>query len=360
MAGHFKVRGGPMPDEAHVVKQAGLNPGLMAYTHPIDTYEWTSDLLTNTTYGIAANINPAGSPVLTLIHNGGDTVAWTAANVTGSDFIFASTDQAQDGTQSIDATGTSNNDIAGFTAPAPLNPQNFSGLRLYIFIEGFDQKDDKDIRISWDSAGAPVGNDVSIKPYCDTTLQDVWQLVDIPLSDFGLSAVASIDELQIKTIDTGKGAAPNYYLDAISLVSAASGLDVERFTFEPEYGSEYNLKALTLRAYNTGSSNLDPTQFFGLPALSNGCVLNFRDKERVFTSLIFRDVWDMLRIGSSSGEVLAGNGSGATFAVRFDIPSDQLKIDGSKNQYIELIVRDDLTGLGRFMVTLDLEKYVGE
>jgi len=68
----------------------------------------------------------------------------------------------------------------------------------------------------------------------------------------------------------------------------------------------------------------------------------------------------MLRIGSSQTTVEPDASAGASFGVRFDIPSDQLRIDGSKGQYIELIIRDDLSGLDRFMVTLDLEKYVEE
>ena len=77
-------------------------------------------------------------------------------------------------------------------------------------------------------------------------------------------------------------------------------------------------------------------------------------------SLIFRDVWDMLRIGSAQATVEPDSSTGATYSVRFDIPSDQLRVDGSKGQYIELIVRDNLEGLDRFMATLDLEKYIEE
>jgi len=349
-----------MPDEAHVVQTNGLHPGLMVYTHPVDQYAWGSTLLSNPTYATAANINPAGSPVLTLIHNGGDTAAWTAAAVSGGGFDFTSTAQAQEGTQSIDASVSVNNDIAGFTAPAPLNPQDFSDLRLYVYFTAFPTQGNKDVEFQWESAGAPVGNAVSIKPYCDTTLFNVWQLVDIPFADFGLGTTPLIDELQIKTVDTGPGNAPDYYLDAVNLVSAAGGSGVERYIFQPGYSEEYNLLGLTLRAYNSSKQKLAPTEFFGLAALANGCVLNYRDKNRVFTSLIFRDVWDMLRIGSVTGNVEPDNGSGATFGIRFNIPSDQLRLDGSKDQYLELIVRDDLTGLDRFMVTLDLEKHTGE
>lgn len=359
MAGQFKIKGGPNVEEAHVIERERHDPGLMVYNHPADQYEWGSALLSNNTFATSANINPAGSPTLTLIHNGGDNVGWTAAAVSGGGFDFTSTAQAFDGTQSIDATVSVNNDIAGFTAPSPLNPQLYGTLQLRVYITAFATQGNKDVEFQWESTGAPVGNAVSIKPYCDTTLFNTWQLVNIPISDFGLSTTPAIDELTIKTVDTGPGLPPDYYLDAINLTQAGAD-GTESFIWRPGYDEDYNLVGLTLRAYNSSKQKLAPTEFFGLAALTNGCVLNYRDKNRVFLSLIFRDVWDMLRIGSATGEVVPDNSTGATFGLRFNIPSDQFRVDGSKDQYIELIVRDDLTGLNRFMITLDLEKYTEE
>jgi len=360
MAAYFKVKGGPNAKEAHVISHEGLNPGLMVYTHPADHYEWGSGLLLNAANGSNLAVNPSGSPTLTLIHNGGDTAAWTAAAVTGGGFDFASTTVAFDGTQSIDATVSANNDVAGFTAPAPLNPQTFSDLRFYMYITAWDTRGTKDVTFQWLNGGTPVGVSVNVTPYVDVTLLNTWQLVDIPISDFQLSTTVAFDELQVTTVDQGQGTPPDYYLDAINLVSSATGSGTLRYVYTPEYGTRYNLLGLTLQAYNSSKQKLTPTEFFGLSSLTNGCVLNYRDKERVFVSLIFRDVWDMLRIGSAQTTVEPDASSGASFAVRFNIPSDQLRIDGSSGQYIELIVRDNLSSLDRFMVTLDLEKYIEE
>ena len=357
MSAKFRIEGSGGGLTASVTQDERHSPGLVAYTHALDDYDFALVPLSNPDYGINMAVDPtAVVSTLTLVHNGTDNVGWTGADVNGNGFIFDSTDEAFDGTRSIDATGSSNNDVAGFTAPAPVNPTAFTALSFRIFITKFDSKDDKDVTMQLFNGGAAVGQEISIKPYINTQTEDVWLLGVIPITDFSLAGVSQFDELRVKTIDTGKGAAPNYYLDAINFVLASAGSGVASYRFEPDFGEDYSLLTLRITAYNTSKAAANPTEFFGLPALDGGFELVLRNKRRVFLSLIALDLWDLLRAPNAEVRTNADGGTGATFIVDFTIPIEHLMINGSEGTFIEVRVKDNLTGLDRLETSLHLAK----
>lgn len=363
MTAKFRIEGGGEGHVATVVTHQNLPAGLVAYTHPLDHKAYSFASLTSTDFGANMAINPAATaPTTTLIHNGTDTVAWTAAAVTGGGFVFNSTAQALDGTQSIDATVSANNDTAGFTAPAPLNPTSFTSFRTGIYITAFPTSGTKDVVLQWYNGGAPVGNSVSIKPYVNILNTNVWQIADIPLVDFGLAGVPLFDELRITTVDSGQGAPPDYYLDVLQLVQTTTGSGTASYRFTPNYGEDYYVKSLQFIAYSTSAGAIDPTKYFGLTALTSGTVLQIRNKSRVLLSLIARDVWDMLRVPSADVDVKPDGSTGGTFVVRFELPEEQMKLFGSQGTYLEVIVRDDLSGLSRLECSAQLARLedVGE
>ena len=357
MPARFRIEGGGGGPVAHVEEHERHDPGLVVYTHPLDHYEYAIQPLASADYGVNMAINPAAvTPTTTLIHNGLDNVAWTAAAVTGGGFDFTSTAQAFDGTKSIDATVSANNDIAGFTAPAPLNPTDFTAVTFAIYITAFPTSGTKDVTLQLLSGGAAVGNEVSIKPYVNTQALGTWLLANIPLSDFGLAGVTAFDELRIKTVDSGRGAPPDYYLDKIELVQTVTGSGVASYRFQPNFGENYSLLKLRINAYNTSKTAANPTEFFGLPALSGGFELILRNKSRVFLSLIARDVWDFLRAPNAEVRTNADGGTGATFVVDFEIPLEHMLIFGSEGTFIEVRVKDDLSGLARLETSLHLAR----
>lgn len=354
MSAKFRIQGGA-GGVASVAERKKRPHGLVTYTHPYDHYRYSIQPLVNDTYGADMAIDPAVvTPTTTLIHNGEDTTAWTAAAVTGGGFNFTSTAQAYDGTQSIDASVSSNNDVAGFTAPAPLNPSSFSALLFAVYITSFPNTGTKDVAFQFYNGGSPVGNVVSIKPYVNTNNFNTWQLANIPLGDFGLTATPQIDELRITTVDQGRGAPPNYFLDKIELADATTGSGVQTYRFEPPFNEDYSLLRLRLFAYNTSKTDPNPTEFFGLPALAGGLELVLRNKRRVFLSLIAQDIWDLIRGANAEVRTNADGSTGATFIVDFDIPMDHMLIEGTEGTFIEVRVKDDLSALERFEVSCHL------
>lgn len=331
------------------------NPGLMVYTHPMDHYAYGVQFLTNPTYGADLTVNPSAEGITEdIIHNGGDAAYWTASNLVGQSFVFNSTTVSRTGLASIDASNTANNDTASFTTGVPELFSQYSSFRMYVYITSFPSTGTKDITVQLLNGGAPVGNELSIKPYVNTLTLNTWQLVDIPIGDFNNIDQLAVDELRIKTVDSGRGTPPAYYVDDISLVQTSTSTGVESYRYEPDYGINSSLLKLRLLAYNSAAANADPTKFFGLPALSNGIELVLRNGKRVFLSLIARDIWDMIRLGNAELKVVSDGATGATYYIEFAIPLEHMLINGSEGTFVELRIRDDLTSLSRFECTLHL------
>lgn len=355
MAANFQITGGGTKRAAHVTQRHDAPDGLMVYNHPYDEYNYQVTYLTNEQFGREMAQNPTGETVTsTLIHNGTDTVAWTGTAVTGGGFTFNSTAQPRTGTQSVDATVSANNDIASFAAPAPLNPTGFQLLRIYIYITGWSNQGTKDVTLQWYNAGAPTGIEVSIQNYTDVATLNTWQQVDIPLSDFQLTA-AQFDELHIKTVDTGRGNPPDYYLDDMQLISSQNGTGVYDFRWEVPYGSNYCLTGLRFTARTKGKTTLNSEEFFGLTTLTNGLELVYRSDNQVFAALDAREIFDMLSWGEVEAHV-EGTTQDVTIIVEFKIPLGHFLMNGVRGDFITVKVRDDLTGIDRFNCALTLAR----
>lgn len=357
MSVKFRIEGGGNGPIANVVDHERHPAGLVTYTHPIDHYDYSIVPLSNPQNGTSMAVNPTSATTTeTLIHNGEDTAAWTAADVTGGGYVFNSTDQALDGTQSVDATGSANNDSVSFTAPGPINPALITSLSLGVYITSFSTRGNKDVSLQFYTGGAPAGSAVSIKPYVNSGSFNNWQTANIPFGDFGLTGATTIDELRITTVDTGPGSPPDFYLDAIKLVEAVSGTGVANYKFVPNFGEDYSLLRLRIFAYNASKAAANPTEFFGLSALTNGFELVLRNKKRIFLSLVARDVWDLIRAPNANVRTDADGSAGATFVVDFDIPLEQMNVYGSEGTFLEVRIRDDLTGLDRLETSLQLAR----
>ena len=357
MAANFQVMGGGNKRVAHVTQRHTAPDGLMVYTHPYDEYIYQVEYLTNEQFGREAAQNPTGVSITsTPIHDGTDTAAWTASAVTGGGFTFNSTAQAYAGTRSIDATVSSNNDIASFTAPAPLNPTTFTLFRMYIYITGWDSRGTKDVTLQWFTGGAPTGIELSIQNYVDTTRLNTWQQVDIPMSDFQLTAT-QIDDLQIRTVDIGRGSPPNYYLDDIQLISSTAGTGVYDFRWEVPYGEDYYLTGLRFTARTSGKTDLDSSEFFGLTSLTNGVELVYRNGDQVFAALDAREIFDVLSWGDVRIDV-EGSTNNVTIIAEFPIPMGHFHLSGIQGDFITLKVRDDLSGMDRFNCAITLARKI--
>jgi hypothetical protein len=80
----------------------------------------------------------------------------------------------------------------------------------------------------------------------------------------------------------------------------------------------------------------------------------------VFLSLIARDVWDFLGAPNAEVRTNADGGAGATFVLDFEIRLEHMLIFGSEGTFIEVRVKDDLSGLARLETSLHLARLENE
>ncbi len=190
--------------EAHVhplEKIDGLHNGLVVLSYPFLETEPSTRFFINTTFGNAMNQDVTFSGTPEGIHNGTDTIYWTASALSGS-WTFASTVNPQTGTRCIDATATSNNNEALFSLSglyADVMMDNFTaltgGVRLENFVTGHE------VQVRFRVGGVDVGNFVNIYDFVNTGVLNEYQNFVIPKADLGLSN-QEVDEFVVKTVRT--------------------------------------------------------------------------------------------------------------------------------------------------------------
>lgn len=345
MSGSFRIQDSSTKETASVLAKDMAPRGLMTYTHPYDRYDYGVSFLTNSEFGRDINQDPTSLVVTaTNIHDGTDNAGWTASNISGSGFVFNSTAQVYSGTQSIDATASTNNNIASFAAPSPINPASVSFIQLRIYISAWSNRGTKQVLLFLANDNVVVSTQIDLANYVDVTLFNTWQLADIPISDFGVTSV-EIDELRIETIDQGPGAAPDYYIDELQyLTSVTSG--AYEYIYAPKYDEIVNVTSLRLTGRSTGSANVNTTEFFGVSTLANGIELVLRDDNRVYFALDARDLFGLLSWGDVHVETVGG-GTEVTTIVDFNIPQDHMRVIGKKGMFIVLRIRDNLSGISK-------------
>ena len=130
-------------------------------------------------------INAAFGGTPEKIHNGTDSVEWTATAVSGT-WDFASTDEAKNGTKSIDASLSINGST--FKMQNGAITANYEAITGWIKITKWDQGDDSISIYGWDTtANAQIGDAVQIENFVSQTEIGSWQPFTLQTTDFAFS-----------------------------------------------------------------------------------------------------------------------------------------------------------------------------
>jgi len=341
--------------EAHVYEAHSpfhtLHPGLVTYNHPVDRRTITTGFFTNDTYGADQNQAATSPETVTVVHNGGDTSAFTASNVSGNRYVFDSTDFANSGTASIDASGTRNGDIASFVWPvggSDLSVSSYDSLDGYIYITSWPTNGNKDFLLQLYLDSAPIGVTIPLSTYVDENNQDVWQLFSIPMTAFQ-STSPSFDEIRIQTVDAGQGNAPSIYLDDIQLVSAGQSRSIF-YDYCAQPGELVEVRKIKWIAAVT-KLKVEYDDFFGINQLTNGYSLAFKRNGSTLSQYFAKDFYDMLQFPNVHLESWEG-ATETIYQLTMDIPEEQYILNGTLEDCIELSVRDDLSSLIRFRASV--------
>lgn len=346
MAGKFKIQGDDsrMTAAVHTPSDPAHEPlnGLVVYTYPLEVGVPLTEFFADEFGNADQNVDASGAGTLTNIHNGTDTTLWTA-NAVGGNWNFASNKVAHTGTRSIDATGILDGDIATFTNASLLNLGDYEAVVGYIFINTWYTFGNRDLAIQLDSGGAPVGDSVSLGAYIDVNLRSTWQKFEIPIVNFS-ALVAQFDGLQIKVVGSSFGIVPDVHFDDLALLGAGTGAR-KVFSIGPPAGETWVINRIKWTAVSN-NSNLKYNEFFGIPQLTEGYSLTFRNALRTSQTLTARNAFDFAQYPNTKIGIFSGTDS--LYEAYFDIPQGQQQLRGDLGQKIDLIVREDLSSMIEF------------
>jgi hypothetical protein len=282
-------------------------PGLVVATRPYKQYIQGGEFFSNPTYGAEMNKNGGYSGTPNKIHDGIDTVLWTASAIVGGPhWDFTSTAQAHGGTHSIDATGTNNGDIAQFAKGSALTLANYVAVTGWIYLDAaWPTSGTKQILLyGWDTGtGLQVGNAINIGNYINRGRVGTWQSFAVPLADFGFTQT-TIDAFRVQTVDVGPELPPSYYLDDLQVEEQGSPLT---YTFEPQLGFWYHFTKFKMTcAFTAPSTLLNATmpylsynKFFGLTELTNGILYQRWSGGDIVWSTTIRRISSLVQFSST-------------------------------------------------------------
>lgn len=348
MSGKFRLIGSGAEAEAsvHTPTSVGSDEisGLVVYNHSLETGVPLFQFFSDESGAVDQNIDASAAGTLTNIHNGTDSVLWTAVAEVGT-WDFASTAQANTGTKSIEITSTRDG-VASFTNLSPLNVTDYSDLRFFLYIDVWPALGNKNIVVQLSLNGSAVGSTVNVSSYADTTAAGSWQLVNIPTTDFAVGT-AQFDAIIVSVVNTGAGPTLSGYIDDMALVG--SGTSGRRaFSIGPPPDQVWVINKIKWTAVST-SNSIKYDEFFGIPALTNGYTLSFESQDKEKNSFLVNTFFGLAQYPNVSLNIISGTNS--IFEVFFDIPQNQQVLVGRLNQKISLTVQDNLSSMQKFRTT---------
>ncbi len=219
---------------AEVVDHAETN-ALAVATRPLKTYENTIRFFLNDDYGADMNVNAATGGTPDKIHDGTDSVLWTASDIVGGGkTTFDSTDQNHTaaGTKSIKVDNSPVNDIFQIAKGSDIDLTGYVSLSMWVYVDKDWKGNDSVSVYGWDTDTAtPLGNEVYLEDYFAYDTYDVWQKILIPLTDMSLESLTTLDAIRFKQEAKEGAKAPKYYLDDIQFEQTGTPIE---FTLKPD------------------------------------------------------------------------------------------------------------------------------
>lgn len=330
---------------------------LIVATHPLKMYEHTVVPFTNPTFGSSINIAVSfGTPTTVYAEN----VEWMTSAISGT-WDFASTDFAQAGSVSIDATATGNNDIVQFDNGADLDLSNSISITGWVYITRWDAVGTKRIDIiGWDTGtDLPVGVAADIADHVEATTLNVWQQFSIILSDMEL-VEATIDSLRVTTIFTGGGGlAPKYYLDNIQ-IEQKGDIDPQTFAVKPDLGTWLHVLDFTIfiadndfdSTADGGTNNVTSPTLPNIPydsllgeTLAVGLSYQLRQEDNIIFNHIIKDLSDFLVISGTKLNDYGCTGQTNTWITLKLVFSEPVILKPELEEQLCIVVSEDLSGL---------------
>jgi len=192
------------------------------------------------------------------------------------------------------------------------------------------------VELGWRDANGGVGNKVNAENYVAMTI-GVWQLVSIPLADFG--AIGSVTKLRVKYKNTNQ----RHYIDDISLVaSGGTGPFIYRMSRLNMPALDIHRLSLAVAGQSSGWAVNDFATING--GLGAGLLLKFWDYAtgEVFWSFNLKNNLEMF---GRTGNVNSITFAGTQHLVLLDYDLSEAKARIESTRVFDIVVRDDLSSL---------------
>ena len=334
--------------------------GVVVASRELKTYTNRPKFFINSIYGVDMNLEIAWGITPEPIYNGGDDAYWAISTLIGvaGSFIEESTDQAHAGSNSLDATPSTNDQTILLTdsAAGSIDMSDYAAITGWIYITGWAQVDTVGVELQARLAGTNIGNAVNIGDYVDTTVLNIWQQFTISKSDMGLTT-QTVDELTIKTVDTGPALPPNYYIDDLQWEQSGT-LNAVRFDLTPNNGTWLHVETIKIimAASHTGIITVkDNTEDATLPAIPYDGFLSvsaldtgiqFHKYSKGIVELIgtVKQLSDFLQFPGSRVDGYGGDGTNSWLTITFDMPTPWV-LKAEHNGFMSMTINDPLNGL---------------
>ena len=340
--------------KAEVVENADKK-SLMVATHPLKTYENTLRFFSNDNYGVALNVDASAGGTPELIHNGLDSVAWTASDIVNdAKTTFNSTDRSYDGTRSVKVDNADDNSVFQFARSTPLDCSGYVSLSMYINVDKDWKAGDIVSLYGWDTGtNTQVGIEIDLKNYFDYSVVDVWHKINIDLHDLNLVSLI-IDAIRIKQTDS-EGKAPKYYIDNFQFEETGESIV---FSLVPDKGTWLHVEgfqvliadAFTGTLADASMPNIPYDSFFGVSKLIAGIRFSNVIGGKISTSFLVKQFSDLLLFHSARVTGYGSDGTNSWASVNVTL-STPVVLKAEDLDEFHVSINDDLSGLLDFRIS---------
>jgi hypothetical protein len=277
------------------------------------------------------------------VHNGTDTVLWSAVATSGS-WDFANTLEPHTGLRAIRAWNMSDGDTATISKGSTLDFSDYSSLSGWIYIRRLNATTQQ-LRVCFTAGGVLVGNTANIVDYIDSGSADVYQRFAIPKADLGIADV-EVDALEFYFV-VDSGLSPRVYIDDIQIEESGG----RSFVAMPAPGVTYQYRRLELTlAGNVPGVVADGTmkglaydELLGLPVLESGITLQTFEKGLPQVAVTFKQLSDFIGFTFCIDESFS-DGENTLIKLVVDLPA-WVTLDAADDDRVEMLLSDDLSPL---------------
>ena len=342
---------------AEVVNGEELN-ALVVANRPLKNFTKQAGFFENPIEGSNMNVNGSATGTPLLIHNGIDTVLWTASTIVGNATDFDFNDPAQNNTLggafSIDCSNAEGGDQFQLLNTSDLNLNDYTALTMWVFSTGLWTLpgDGLDIILYNTTSGTQVSaNTVNLDNYVDGSNTGVWQQAVIPIADFGITTPFDA----IRCTMTAGGSPPNFFLDDVQLETEGAPISYE---IQPKKNCWLFVEKITFSfvgpfdstLLNNSMPNLDYNALLNIPELTVGIRFSKVKDTEVLMSMIFKNLIDFLQYSDVKIVDVGSNGTDTflTIDLNFVEPILLKEEDADK---LEIVISDDLSSFNHFKVS---------